>query len=179
MHWIMQENLFNEQGYSDAIDIFKRFNIPYSIHKVIPFIGELEPDISPEGNVICVGSYSMRHIAKRKGWYPGVFDLEPVNFNEQMKHWNQFMLNRDAVVSRFADAKIESGEAFLRPIEDSKVFAGRVFTDQQLIDWQRAVIDMGEDDGSTLNSDTLIQVCPVKPIDYIKLNIKVDKNGEG
>jgi hypothetical protein len=115
-------------------------------------------------NVICMGSYSMRHIARKKGWYPGVFDLEPVNFNEQMKHWGSYMLNADAVVSRFADAKIVTGTAFLRPIEDSKVFAGKVFTDQELTDWQHSILTMGDDYGSSMNGDTLIQVCPVKEI---------------
>ena len=164
MHWVLQENLFDEQGFRDAIDVLERFNIPYSLHKVVPFVGELIPDIDPDDNVICMGSYSMRHIAKKKGWYPGVFDLEQVNFNEQMKHWGRFMLNADAVVSRFADAKIVTGRAFLRPIEDSKVFAGKVFTDQELKEWQHSIITMGDDYGSSMNGDTLIQVCPVKEI---------------
>lgn len=164
MHWVLQENLFDEQGFRDALDVLERFNIPYSLHKVVPFVGDLQPDISPDDNVICMGSYSMRHIAKKKGWYPGVFDLEPVNFNEQMKHWGPYMLNADAVVSRFADAKIVTGKAFLRPIEDSKVFAGRVFTDQELTEWQHSIITMGDDYGSSMNGDTLIQVCPVKEI---------------
>lgn len=164
MHWVLQENLFDEQGFRDALDVLERFNIPYSLHKVVPFVGDLEPDISPDDNVICMGSYSMRHIAKKKGWYPGVFDLEPVNFNEQMKHWGSYMLNADAVVSRFADAKIVTGKAFLRPIEDSKVFAGRVFTDQELTEWQHSILTMGDDYGSSMDGDTLIQVCSVKEI---------------
>lgn len=164
MHWVLQENLFDEQGFRDALDVFERFQIPYSLHKVIPFVGELLPDIDPDDNVICMGSYSMRHIAKKKGWYPGVFDLESVNFNEQMKHWGTHMLNADAVVSRFADAKIITGRAFLRPIEDSKVFAGKVFTDQELTEWQHSIITMGDDYGSSMNGGTLIQVCPIKEI---------------
>lgn len=164
MHWIIQENIFKETAYNELIAVLERFNIPYSTHKVVPFVGEIQPDISPDDNVICMGSYSMRHIAKKKGWYPGVFDLEPVNFNEQMKHWGSYMLNADAVVSRFADAKIVTGEAFLRPIEDSKVFAGKVFTDQELTEWQHSIITMGDDYGSSMNGDTLIQVCPVKEI---------------
>lgn len=164
MHWVLQENLFDEKGFRDALDVLERFNIPYSLHKVIPFVGDLEPDINPDDNVICMGSYSMRHIAKKKGWYPGVFDLEPVNFNEQMKHWGSYMLNADAVVSRFADAKIITERAFLRPIEDSKVFAGKVFTDQELTEWQHSILVMGDDYGSSMNGDTLIQVCPIKEI---------------
>ncbi len=164
MHWILQENLFDEQGFRDAIDVFERFNIPYSLHKVVPFIGELQPDINPEGRVICMGSYSMRRVAKQKGWYPGVFDLEPVNFNEQMKHWGSYMLNADAVVSRFADAKIITEKAFLRPIEDSKIFSGKIFTDQELRQWQHSILVIGDDYGTSMNGDTLIQVCPIKEI---------------
>jgi len=164
VHWIIQENIFKETAYDELIAVLERFNIPYSIHKVVPFVGEIQPDVMPEGPVICFGSYSMRHIAKKRGWFPGVFDLEPVNFKEQMRHWGSHMLNADAIVCKFSEAKITSASAFLRPIEDSKVFAGKVFTDQELTEWQHSIITMGNDYGSSMNGDTLVQVCPVKEI---------------
>jgi hypothetical protein len=163
VHWILQNNLYNESGYDKAIEVFEEFQISYSIHKVVPFSGELIPEINPEGKVICLGSYSMRHVAKAKKWSPGVFDLEPMTFIEQMKHWGQHMLNADSVVCPFKDAVIED-VAFMRPIEDSKCFAGALFTATELIEWQKSIVHLREDFGATMNEDTMVQICSVKQI---------------
>ena len=188
MHWILQNNLFNESAYQVLLETLERFNLPYSIHKVVPFVGELVPE--PEldhANVICMGSYSMRHAARKYGWRPGVFDLEPFNFNVQLKHWGDLMLNADAVVSRFEDAEFPfysicsahqeddvscrackigsySTLMFIRPIEDSKVFAGKVFTKDEFYEWKRKVVVLEEDDGTSLSKSTLIQLCTPKII---------------
>lgn len=164
MHWILQDNLFNEDAYQVLLDTLIRFNIPHSVHKVIPFVGELTdpPELSTD-NVICMGSYSLRHVAKKEGWTPGVFDLEPFDFTEQLKHWGSYMLNYDATVVRFADVSYE-GSAFLRPIQDSKVFAGGVFDHEDFNEWQRKVCVLEEDYGSTLSKDTLVQVCRLRKI---------------
>lgn len=43
MHWLLQQNLFKESEWENLVSTLERFDIPYSVHKVIPFIGELEP----------------------------------------------------------------------------------------------------------------------------------------
>lgn len=74
MHWVLQENLFRENEWGNLVSTLERFEIPYSVHKVIPFIGELVPAVEPKNErVVCFGSYSMRHSAKKFGWTPGVF----------------------------------------------------------------------------------------------------------
>lgn len=198
MHWILQDNLFDEAAYQTLLDTLVRFNLPYSIHKVVPMIGGVvegieaapgeylggelipEPELNHK-NVICMGSYSMRHQAKKKIWTPGVFDLEPQTFEVQREKWGRHMLNYFSVVTRFEDAKFpfysicsthlegdadcercKAGNfaelAFIRPIADSKVFAGAVFERQDFIDWQYKVCELGEDIGTSLTNDTLIQV---------------------
>lgn len=190
MHWILQNNLFNEAAYQTLLDTLVRFDLPYSIHKVIPFVGEITQPEAPvvDGPVICMGSYSLRHAAKKHGWYPGVFDLEPFNFNVQMEHWGDHMLNSDSVVTTFEHAEFpwcsicsahsyqphlgcstcESGgyldDAFVRPIEDSKVFAGKVFTREEFYEWKRKVVVLEHDYGNTLSKHTLVQVCYPKTI---------------
>lgn len=165
MHWILQNNLFNEAAYGVLLETLERFELPYSIHKVIPFVGDLipEPDIGHK-NVICMGSYSMRHYSKRKIWTPGVFDLEPCTFEVQRKKWGTEMLNYDSVVYAFKDANLDWPEAFIRPIEDSKVFAGAVFERDAFREWQRKVVVLEEDYGNSLTKDTLIQVTQPKVI---------------
>jgi len=169
MHWVLQNNIFNEKAYDELVKVLERFNIPHSFHKVIPFIGELTPSFQSQcpidnfNNVICMGSYSMRHTAKKEGWYPGVFDLEPYDFRQQLHHWGENMLNFDSVVCRFEDAHILT-PAFIRPIHDSKVFAGRVFDPKEFKEWQKKVCVLEEDFGDSLTKDTLIQVCNPKKI---------------
>jgi hypothetical protein len=191
MHWILQNNLFNEAAYGVLLETLERFGLPYSIHKVIPFIGELTPEPKPgvvPANTICMGSYSLRHAARKYSWTPGVFDLEPFNFQVQLERWGKHMLNADSVVSRFEDAVFPTTsmcsahrredpdcdtcqrttrvveDAFVRPIEDSKVFAGKVFDRQEFYDWKRKVCVLELDFGNSLTKDTLVQVCNPKTI---------------
>lgn len=165
MHWILQNNIFKESAFDELLAVLERFNISHSIHKVVPFIGELEPAPSIDhDNVICMGSYSMRHYAKKMGWNPGVFDLEPFDFTVQMQHWGQYMLNADAVVSRFEDVNFTEEQMFIRPIHDSKVFAGNVFTKDEFYEWKRKVCVLEHDYGDSLTKNTLVQVCKPKKI---------------
>lgn len=164
MHWILQENLFKESEWEKLVGTLERFGIPYSVHKVIPFIGELVPPAEPkQAKVICFGSYSMRHSAQQFNWSPGVYDLEPFDFTKQLAKWGTDMLNYDSQVCAFKDAVFED-LAFIRPIHDSKVFAGRVFDWAEFMDWQRKVCVLEEDYGNSLTKDTLVQVCQPKTI---------------
>lgn len=166
MHWILQENLFKESEWENLVSALERFDIPYSVHKVIPFIGELVPAPEPKQNkVICFGSYSMRHAAKEHGWTPGVYDLEPCNFEIQREHWGELMLNFDSQVVKFSDVHWEGDELrFIRPISDSKVFAGGVFDWEEFRQWQRNVCVLELDYGNSLMPTTLVQVSIPKVI---------------
>ena len=43
MHWILQTNLFQEAEWTRLVETLEKFDLPYSVHRVVPFIGELEP----------------------------------------------------------------------------------------------------------------------------------------
>lgn len=189
MHWILQNNMFHEEGWQKLLTTLERFSIPHSVHKVVPFVGELMPEPPPiDGPVVCMGSYSMRHTAKKNGWTPGVFDLEPYDFTIQRGNWGNHMLNADSEVYAFHEAKWptltfcsahrttnpECGicvgsehdldEAFIRPIEDSKSFSGKLFTKTEFLEWQHKVCDLEEDYGGGLHKNSLIQIAYPKTI---------------
>ncbi len=165
MHWILQDNLFNENAYQVLLDTIKQFGLSHSVHKVVPFVGELHPDIGLDtNNVICMGSYSLRHIARQRQWNPGVFDLEPFNFHVQLEHWDNNMLNSDATVSKFKDVVFKSERHFVRPIEDSKIFSGAIFHQEDFEDWQHKVCELNEHYGNTVSSESLVQTCALKNI---------------
>ena len=164
MKWIIQDNMFNEKAYDEFVEILKKYDQDVSFHKVIPFVGELMPEaVVEDKKAICFGSYSMRHAAKKFGWSPGVFDLEPFDFNVQLEKWGDRMLNSKAVVSTFEDAIVNTA-SFIRPILDSKSFAGRVFEPEEFKKWQHKVTVLQEDYGDSVNKHTLIQVCPLQEI---------------
>lgn len=164
MHWLLQNNIFNEPKFDELRQLLDKYEIPNSVHKVVPFIGEIEPDFDvPDKNVICWGSYSMRHLAKKKGWTPGVYDLFEYDFLEQIKHWGNKMLNSDSVISEFRNVEINS-PTFIRPIDDSKYFAGKLFDPIEFHNWKEKVLDIGDDLGSSLKPETLVQICKPKKI---------------
>jgi len=43
MHWVLQNNLFNEDAYQELLDFLVANQISHSVHRVIPFIGDLSP----------------------------------------------------------------------------------------------------------------------------------------
>jgi hypothetical protein len=158
MHWVLQNNLFSEPGWDALVSTLERFGLSHSVHRVVPFVGELQPALELDHrNVICFGAYSLRHVALREGWSPGVFDLFEQDFERQRAHWGSHLLNADSVVCRFGDVRFE-GVKFIRPTNDSKSFAGRVFDPDEFVAWQRAVQTLTPEDGSTLTSDTEVQV---------------------
>lgn len=165
MHWILQENLFREHEWETLVGCLERHGIAYSVHKVIPFVGELVPAAEPRHDkVVCFGSYSMRHTARALGWTPGVYDLFEHDFTAQCRHWGrERMLNGDAEVVAFRDARLDR-PAFVRPVDDSKYFAGAVFEPDAFNEWVHRVVALGEVDGTSLSGDTRVQICAPKTI---------------
>jgi ATP-grasp domain, R2K clade family 3 len=159
MHWVLQNNLFAEPGWEALHSTLERFAFSHSVHRVVPFVGELVPGLSlPHRNVICFGAYSMRHVARRHGWSPGVFDLFEQDFTQQRAHWGSHLLNAHSVVCRFGDVQFDDELKFIRPTTDSKSFAGRVFDRVEFTGWQASVRALKPEDGSTLTDDTEVQV---------------------
>lgn len=75
MQWLLQE-FEDTHKLAEALD---QLAIPYTWHKVVPFIGELipEPVVADPGAVVMFGSYSLWRNAEANGYWPGVFKLRP------------------------------------------------------------------------------------------------------
>lgn len=159
MHWVLQGGgLFSAHEWDALTATLERFEIPYSVHRVVPFVGELLPDIDiPDGRVICFGSYAMRHAAAAKGWTPGVYDLVEWEFEVQRDRWGPHLLNADAEVGPFGAIAFDTPK-FVRPIDDTKVFAGRVFEPEEFRDWQLKVASLKEGLDGSLTVATIVQV---------------------
>lgn len=110
-----------------------------------------------------MGSYAMRHYARKRGWNPGVFDLDPYDFEVQRANWGEAMLNFDSEIVPFGNVQFD-GERFIRPVDDTKAFTGAVFEGDEFAQWQHRAVTLGEDIGSSLTSETRVRVSSPKPI---------------
>jgi len=75
MQWILQQ-FEDTEKLTNALE---RLDIPYTWHKVVPFVGDLQPDpvIENTDAVVLFGSYTLWRYAQRKGLSPGVFKIRP------------------------------------------------------------------------------------------------------
>ena len=169
MHWIIQDNLYNEVGHSDLISTLERFDIPHSVVKVIPFTNGLPinerimpvPDV--DGPVMVCGSISLGNVAKQAGWFPGSFHNENHDFRVWKEHYGEHLLNYHAKTCRFADVSNEWSEFFIRPCEDTKSFSGKMYDWEEFDTWRNRVIDLHET-YTTLDADTMVMYGPAKNI---------------
>lgn len=165
MIWLLQENLGNEDAFKPLIANLERFGQQIHQAKVVPFVGEITPDLDTEEKVICFGAYSMRKLAQRKGWHPGVYDIEWFPYQSLIEVLGSDVLNHDAVFGKFGDIVPRSDEFFLRPTHDGKEFAGTVLSLNQLKERQHRIIELKlADNGSTLTEHTEVMCASLKKI---------------
>lgn len=145
MYWVIQSNVYNEENYEHLLATLERLGLPFSVHKAVPFTGELDPDpVIPDGQkVIVMGSYSLSRHAVRRGWKPGAF-LDNLDFEIQHKHWGDHMLNADAKIYPFAQVPFQEYPFFIRPVGDSKAFTGLVCDWGYYENWRDGLIRLPE-----------------------------------
>ncbi len=165
MHWIIQNNIYNEEGFKYLIDTLETLRLPYSIHKCIPFLGTLDPEPEPiEDRVIVMGSYTLAREAIKRGWNPGVFLNDNFNTEIQSSHWGKLMMNADHQIHAFAQVPEQREPFFIRPVHDSKAFTGEVTDWPTFIEWRDKVLNLTPDDNPTVTYDTEVLISSVKEI---------------
>jgi hypothetical protein len=159
VQWIVQE-------FEDTARLgqtLERLGLDVSFHKVVPFVGELQPEavVKDRSDVVLFGSYSLRHYAKKHGLEPGVFVLRPFLYETA---WHNHLLNGpDAFVcsvrslSETFDA-LDHFEYFVRPVDDSKEIAGTVMTRAEIEDLMRSTAALRPEEYITgsINPDTML-----------------------
>ncbi|MEO1773489.1 MAG: ATP-grasp domain-containing protein [Pseudomonadota bacterium] len=163
MQWILQE-FEDTHKLAAALD---RLGLPYTMHKVVPFVGDLlpEPEIDDTNNVMMFGSYSLWKNAEKNGYRPGVFKLRPFVYEEV---WQPFMLNGpDAVFLTVAEipCRLLNDELwFVRPVSDDKEQPGKVRSAKEMRDIAEKVLSLDEHEiplGSLRHDTTLMFTRPV------------------
>jgi len=182
MLWVVQNNLYNEEGYARFIEALERLDVDYLIVKPVPFTNKLlpadfdstkedfestpEPEIDSNQKIIVCGATSLSRIAKAKGWLPGTY----LNNNFDFSIWRdgfgpENILNADAVVGTVKDIKIPNYDHyFLRPVHDTKAFTGMTLSKYDLDDWLKQISIIEEEEFVPLHKNTEIMISSVKQI---------------
>jgi hypothetical protein len=173
MHWVLQENMFNEEGFQRLCEALVRLGIPHSFHKVVPFVGIITPEPTPApGPVIVMGTIAMANEARRRGWWPGSFINDNFDFLVQRNAWGaENLLNGHSVVCRFGEVTWydplwthADGLFFIRPVDDSKAFVGQVMDWPSFEEWRVRVAELRPEDAPTVTLNTLVQIANTKRI---------------
>lgn len=168
MQWILKD-FEDTHKLASALD---RMGLAYSWHKVVPFVGLLDPPavVADKNAVVMFGSYSMWRTAKKEGYKPGVFVLRPFVGE---KPWHPYLLNgADArfVVLRDIPSELagEDTEWFIRPVADNKEMAGTVMTSAEIVATAEKVLKLKKKEipRGSLRHDTELMLA--KPIRIMK-----------
>lgn len=162
MQWILQ-SFEDTNKLAVALD---ELQIPYSWHKIVPFIGQIEPEpeIANPNSVVLFGAYSFWQYAKKHDLKPGVFKLRPFVHE---KPWQPYMLNGiDAIFVSLRDipSKLPNDQKswFMRPVDDSKEEPGKVRSASDIIKLAEKVLKLDEREIPTgsLRHDTELMLTP-------------------
>ena len=160
MHWILQE-FEDAHKLAAALD---RLDISYSWHKIVPFVGDLEPEpvIDDPDAIVLFGAYTMWRYAERRGLKPGVFRLKPF---VHVAAWQPFLLNGpDARFFMLKDIPTELADDnhdwFWRPVDDSKEEPGQVRSAAEIVQIAEQIcsLDEAEIPLGSLRHDTLMML---------------------
>lgn len=165
MHWLIQNNMYSEEGFTSLLDALTRLSLPHSVHKVVPFAHVLKPEpVISARRVIVMGTYTLAHIARSRGWEPGSFHNENFDCVIQRARWRERMLNFWADSYRLKDVPFQAYPFFIRPTEDTKAFTGTVMDWIEFDEWRTRVLELRPEDGATMSGETWVSVAPTKEI---------------
>jgi hypothetical protein len=149
MHWIVTRP--RDAKWVELHELLVRTGTPHTVVSGGEGFGSIVPDVSPEGAVLCLGSHALGHVARAKGWRPGIVDIGWLGYRECLDAWGPAMLNADAVFCRFdgierAAASLRDTRAFLRPAYDSKAFEAGVVDVDDVAGWKGTLTPLPADD---------------------------------
>ena len=163
MQWILQD----VEDTAQLATTLDRMGEPYSLHKVVPFVGELspEPQIPDPQQVILIGSYALWRYAEKHDLHPGVFRIAPYLHEPP---WKPHLLNGIAETLTLADIPDRLAPEppdrawFWRPVDDSKAIAGKVQSTADILETAQKVLALDPADipEGNLRHDVALMLCP-------------------
>jgi len=126
MFYLVQNNLFCENGYRNLVASLERLGLDHEFINVRHFIEELDFQTDRK-DVFVFGAIKLARLAKKYDWIPGSLMTENHNFEIYRDKYGSNLLNYDSIVCRMDDEWEWDGPKFIRPTLDTKEFDGKVF----------------------------------------------------
>lgn len=179
MLWLVQQNLYKEHHFNELVSALITLNINFKIVKVNAnneiievssngnFITELSINqLNQEKEIMVCGGHKLNLISQKNNWKPGMYQNENFNFLSWKQNFgSENLLNGDAIVKKLNEVNnddIKMNHFFVRPIEDSKSFSGKIFDKQFFFEWQKNILENKA--SSILVGETEILLSPLKNI---------------
>lgn len=161
MFYIIQENMFREEGLETLLNLLKRFRFKYELIKVLPYVETLNVKTKRK-DVFVFGTLKMARLIKPYGFVPGTLITENHDYTVYSKYYKENLLNYDSKIVRFGDGiNWEFEEYFIRPVLDSKVIVGQVFNKEE---WDVYIKRILTYENHSITDDTLFQLAIPKNI---------------
>ncbi len=168
MFWVVQENLYDEQGQRDLLAALERGGIPHLEVRFLPFLRRLAPanvdlntiedvenypePVFPTGDglVMVCGAIALARVAAERGWVPGSFINENFHVRAWVRNFGHELLSAFDIIplnrlsSLFGDAEFP---IFVRPCDDDKAFTGIVLQVGEVDKWAAARMEEAENSG--------------------------------
>ena len=158
MFWVVQDDMGGRNRRDEVLRTLETFGIP---HQAVS-IGEgreTVPRVDVTGPVVINGSVLLAEIADDRGWRPGSLKGSSFDCRVWHCHLRDVVLNRDAVFTTVRDADPALPAFFVRPVLDSKSFAGHVATLDGFHAWRLRVLAGTE---AHVTPETWIMHAPVQ-----------------
>lgn len=158
LRWAIQTNLGKAQDIETLLASCQALDLSTERLKHIPFSDQLPSTPADQPTVFYGATGFVTNIARSKRWSPGVFfEPEQFEFDLCLARLGARMLNASAEVTTLRelreDRRPDSTELFLRPVGDTKEFAGTVMSLGEVRRW---VEGLGEE--NTLSPDCSVVV---------------------
>jgi len=166
MHFVIQTNLMEAKEASLIVDAAVRQKVDMSEVLLIPFGGEIKPDVNTDDNVMAFGSTSMKEVSESKGWTPGYIDYK-LTYDQFVEGYENELLNHDCHFGTFKNMPVRFEQFFVRPETDRKQFAGQVMSRKEFYTFRSGILALGGDQTSftTIKPDDGIIMAPIKHIE--------------
>jgi len=127
-----------------------------------------EPFIDTNQKIIVMGATSLTRIAKDRGWAPGTYLTDDFDFEKWRDGFGkENILNGESITARICDpinVINMSDHLFVRPVDDSKAFAGTVMSKYDFFDWVQSMSAIEEEEFQPLHKNTKIAIANWKHI---------------
>jgi len=162
MFYIIQNNLFREEGHQKLINALDKFKIDYELVNVLPFVEDVEFKTKRK-DVFVFGSLKLARLSKNTNWFPGALITDNHDYNIYSKYYKDNLLNYDSRVVNFEDDfEWIFEEQFIRPCLDTKSFNGKIYDQNTWLEFKKRMLDNPND--TTIRKNTQIQVAKPKKI---------------